>query len=414
MFSDYHTDFIVPCFYCKEYNRLIPDYPINEADISKGVSDTPRCKLHSQFTCDFCKENRHFNGIAWCDDCNLFTCVKCSKTGVEKLDFLLYDYYYQIHCKKCKKQHPALDAAEYLIVHPFQTGDLRPEFNINLWVPTLDHYPVSERNGLSRFYSYQGYIASKLDSIPDSVQDWNKLSVTWDKGILVDKHHNYVLHPMILDELDNIRGKKLLDFGCGSGGLTRKLKDAKEIIGIDPSNMIDLAMEVEVEERLGIIYRKLKLDQVIEQYLNYFDIIISNMVLIDIENLEETLEQLYSVLKPGGTAFITITHPCFNSPAVSTLRIPWDSERNEDRLKLISNYFDEGGYYLRVNRTDATEMVTHHRKLSTYINAIISQGFEIKKMIEPEVTPEGLQKYPRHFKQVGEYYPVFIGFLLTK
>ncbi|MCH8906828.1 MAG: hypothetical protein IH840_07040, partial [Candidatus Heimdallarchaeota archaeon] len=80
----------------------------------------------------------------------------------------------------------------------------------------------------------------------------------------------------------------------------------------------------------------------------------------------------------------------------------------------IFNYFDEGGYYLLVNRIDTTEMVTHHRKLSTYINAIISQGFEIKKMIEPEVTPEGLQKYPRHFKLVGEYYPVFIGFLLTK
>ena len=122
------------CFYCSEYAKIAQDYPQNFATQDVD-SFTPRCLLHWQFECNNCEKTTHFNGIAWCSECKIFTCLRCSNEQMVKQEFLFYDYYYNIPCHKCGALNPALDFAEFDGIHPYQIGDLAPKENIVIWMP---------------------------------------------------------------------------------------------------------------------------------------------------------------------------------------------------------------------------------------------------------------------------------------
>lgn len=68
----------------------------------------------------------------------------------------------------------------------------------------------------------------------------------------------YFRRPIILKNLDNIKGKKIIEFGCGSGYWTRLLsgKGAK-CVGVDNSKeQIERAIEEEKRKPRGIKYLK--------------------------------------------------------------------------------------------------------------------------------------------------------------
>ena len=53
-----------------------------------------------------------------------------------------------------------------------------------------------------------------------------------------------------------------------------------------------------------------------KHYLNnigddYYDIVLCSMMLMDVEDLDGTLKEIYRVLKKNGKLFISILHPCF-------------------------------------------------------------------------------------------------------
>ncbi|MFV2016650.1 MAG: hypothetical protein ACC656_14565, partial [Candidatus Heimdallarchaeota archaeon] len=148
------------------YNEIISDYPVNSANEQsiKLTREIPRCLFHFQYKCGTCNQHKHFNGIAWCADCKQYTCIKCSSAKIIEFEFFHYDYYYEINCTLCNKNNPALDAAEFLIQHPYQTGDLRPDFPINLWVPTKEHYNVSDLKGQNQFERYESWKLQRTDN----------------------------------------------------------------------------------------------------------------------------------------------------------------------------------------------------------------------------------------------------------
>ena len=91
------------CFYCVEYNKIYSDYPINNAVFNEFNDMTPRCNMHWQYQCNSCKKYIHFNGVAFCNDCNYFTCVKCGEDTLQMEEFFFYNYYYNIKCMNCTK-----------------------------------------------------------------------------------------------------------------------------------------------------------------------------------------------------------------------------------------------------------------------------------------------------------------------
>ncbi|ERI93061.1 methyltransferase domain protein [Clostridiales bacterium oral taxon 876 str. F0540] len=96
---------------------------------------------------------------------------------------------------------------------------------------------------------------------------------------------------------------KALEFGCGTGLISFNLKDEfKSIDLVDTSEgMIEVLNSKIKENNIGNM-RAFELDINKENKLEYesYDIIYSSMVMHHVINLEETLKNLYSLIKKGG------------------------------------------------------------------------------------------------------------------
>lgn len=128
----------------------------------------------------------------------------------------------------------------------------------------------------------------KIDKI--TKDNWN--------ANLYDTKHSFVSKygNNLLELLDPKAGEKILDLGCGTGDLAKKIADYQvEVIGIDKSqNMIMQALVKfpEIEFIVG--------DATDLPYHNSFDAVFSNATLHWVKAPKQALSSIYSSLKNGG------------------------------------------------------------------------------------------------------------------
>ncbi len=382
------------CFYCSEYSKIANDYPSNFA--SKDVNSfTPRCFLHWQYECNKCGKSTHFNGIAWCSDCKVFTCLRCAKEQMEKKEFLIYDYHYNIPCHKCNSSNPALDFAEYDGSHPYQIGDLIPEEDIVIWMPIYkgDKEPLEFPHkawGSERMLDIGNAPRhTRLDSSeeynPKAV--WDKMAPNWiSPETEGEYHHTNIILPEVYRLLKAQKDESILDVACGEGTVARYLaKIGVKVTGIDISKMIDRAIERENEDKLGIDYVKMAAEDLNKEFeKDAFDKVVCNMALMDIEDYKTTIKNISYVLKEAGIFVFSIVHPAFGWPTTTSMRVPPDSQRNEDKRKIALNYFDERPTLIQFGWD--TSSLAFPRPISKYVNELVKNNLEIIEMSEPEAS----------------------------
>ncbi len=392
-----------PCFYCFEYNKIATDYPINNASYDRE-DFTPRCHLHWEYNCGKCERDVHFNGIAWCSSCKEFTCRNCVREKMVREEFLFYDYYYNIPCHKCGKLNPALDYAEYNGSHPYQIGDLKPEEEIVVWMPIykedleaqeFPHKAWGRERILATGKSFKHMRLESLDEYtPKST--WDKLASKWISPDENEEeyHHTHLILPDVYRLLDAKKDEEILDVACGEGTVVRHLaKLGAKVTGIDISNMIDRAIEREKKDDLGIRLLKLNAEELQKEFeVASFDKIVCNMALMDIADYKTTLKSIAHVLKENGIFVFSIVHPAFGWPATTTLRVPEGSKRNEDRFRVLLNYFDERPALF--DYWEGYPSLCFQRPISSYINELINNNLQIIEMSEPKASDELVQRFP--------------------
>ncbi len=405
-----------PCFYCSEYLKIAKDYPVNFASKDKD-SFTPRCFLHWEYECSKCGNKTHFNGIAWCSECKVFTCLACVEEKMVKTEFLFYDYYYDIPCHKCGNYNPALDFAEYEGTHPYQIGNLKPEEDIVVWMP------ISKEGIISQEFPHKAWGSERILDIGDAPRHTRLKSLdeytpksTWDKMAQLwvspeeeeEYHHTNLILPELYRLLDAQENEKILDVACGEGTVARYLaKLGVKITGIDISKMIDRARERENEDNLGIRYLKMAAEDLSKEFEeDSFDKIVCNMALMDIADYQTTINNISMVLKKGGIFVFSITHPAFAWPATTSMRVPSDSQRNEDKRKIALDYFDERPTLLPFGWE--TPSLAFPRPISNYVNELVKNDLEIIEMSEPKASKEIVEKYPRQAYMDNDTLPDFL------
>ncbi len=406
----------VTCFYCSEYAKIATDYPQNFAYHEKE-SFTPRCFLHWQYECSKCGKETHFNGIAWCSDCKVFTCLRCVEEKMVRKEFLIYDYYYNIPCHKCNSPNPALDFAEYDGQHPFQIGDLIPKEDVVIWMPIYKE-ELKSQEFPHRSWGSERILAlgkapkhTRLDSLDDYTpkSTWDKMAQFWiSPEAEGEYHHTNLILPEVYRLLDTQKDEIILDVACGEGTVARYLaKHGAKVTGIDISKMIDRAMESEHEDKLGIQYLKMSAEELSNEFETaIFDKVICNMALMDIADYKTTIKNISHVLKEEGIFVFSITHPAFAWPATTSMRVPPDSQRNEDKRKIALDYFDERPTLLPFGWE--TPSLAFPRPISNYVNELVKNDLEIIEMSEPKASKEIVEKYPRQAYMDNDTLPDFL------
>lgn len=193
---------------------------------------------------------------------------------------------------------------------------------------------------------------------------------------------------VLKDLLPDFKDKKVLDLGCGYGWhcMYAIEKGAHSAIGIDISaKMIEEAKRRNNSPRIEYIC------SAIEDY-NYqadsFDVVISSLAFHYLSSFDDVCQKVYKSLVAGGDFIFSVEHPVFT--AYGNQDWYYDSSGNKLHWP-IDRYFLEGkrnAIFLGEN------VVKYHKTLTTYINTLLSYGFNIKQVVEPEPNGKMLKEVP--------------------
>ena len=240
--------------------------------------------------------------------------------------------------------------------------------------------------------------------------NWDSKACEWDLQVGEEGDSNRILNsdPVLWRFAGNVSGLKIIDAGCGTGYLTRKLYDlGANVVGIDFSDkMIEIAKSKSpyIEFLVDSCTQLSTLDD------KSFDMIISNYVLMDIPELQETLNNFNRVLKCGGEAVLIFSHPCFPQ-GNSTFSL--DEQTFEYHWTF--NYFDVRKCVDPPWAHFSSEFIWFHRPLSTYWKSFLVAGFNVNDFEEPHLTEERYHIAPNKREVINsKTRPFSVAFKLKK
>jgi len=189
----------------------------------------------------------------------------------------------------------------------------------------------------------------------------------------------HLLNPVLLRLLGDVRGRRVLDAGCGQGYFSRLLAERGAIVvGVEPAQaLFDYAVERELERRQGIRYVQADLSRP-PDLGPPFDLCVASMVLPAIPDWAAAMRSCVSALAPGGTFVFTVNHPCFE-------RL-WPTWRAHGCYQVSE--------YLAPYEVGGPHGWDFHRPLSTYLNELIGLGCRLSEIVEPGLDPEAAAAGP--------------------
>ena len=250
----------------------------------------------------------------------------------------------------------------------------------------------------------------KKDKFYDTRAFWNRVADDWEIQVGDDGDSNRMMNsdPVLWKFVGNVAGLDILDAGCGTGYLTRKLqKRGANVIGIDfAENMIEIARynAPKLDFRVDSCSELKTIDD------NSIDLLVANYVLMDTPDLTGTMKAFSRVLRTNGYAVVIFSHPCFpqgratSSANTDSVQYHWESSYFEQR-----KFVDPPWAHFK------SDFIWFHRPLSDYWKAFKANGFDVIELEEPRVTRERyhLANSERNLKN-GKTRPYSIAFKLQK
>ncbi|MEX0760854.1 MAG: class I SAM-dependent methyltransferase [Dehalococcoidia bacterium] len=194
--------------------------------------------------------------------------------------------------------------------------------------------------------------------------------------------------PAFRELLPDLRGRRVLDLGCGFGWHCRYAlqQGARMVTGADISEkMIERARATTDDPRIE--YRLSAIED-IGFPPDEFDVVISSLALHYVERFDLVCREVHRCMAAGGVFVLSVEHPLFTARAAQQ----WCYGPEGERLHWpVDNYQQEGA---RHTRWMADDVIKYHRTVATYLNTLIESGFNITRVSEPAPSPEMLSRHP--------------------
>ena len=190
--------------------------------------------------------------------------------------------------------------------------------------------------------------------------------------------------------LPEFQGARVLDLGCGYGWhcIYAVEHGAQSVVGLDLSEkMLEVAREktassLEASLAGRVRYVRGAIEEA-EFPENSFDIVLSSLALHYVKDFGSVVRQVRRCLSAGGIFVFTAEHPVFTAHGTQD----WYYDENGNILHFpVDRYFMEGK---RTANFLGEEVVKYHKTLTTYLETLLENGFELLHVKEPQ-PPESM------------------------
>ena len=174
--------------------------------------------------------------------------------------------------------------------------------------------------------------------------------------------------------LGDVRGKRVLEIGCGGGQNSIALARRGAIAaGTDPSDQ-QLAHARELAAREGVQARfyQSSLDDLSDFADGGQDVVLSTYALGYVEDIDRCLHEVFRVLKPGGIFVFSSDHPIMS--VLSQEGPPWVVRRS---------YWDASQQRQQQGIERPPGMMAHYRPLGDWFQRLVEAGFLVERLLEP-------------------------------
>lgn len=204
--------------------------------------------------------------------------------------------------------------------------------------------------------------------------------------------NDLIIDPALNKLVPDLKGKTVLDLGCGDGKHCVDFIDrgAAKVIGIDLSEkMLQLAQNENANAAVQYLYMDMT---DIRDIRTSFDFLYSNMAFHYIDDFTSFSKTMFEVLNPGGVLLFAQEHP------VITATVDGKGHFNKtiSGKKISYSFSDYGVPGKRITHWYVDGVVKYHRRLSDIMNSLICAGFIIERVEEPLPEKWVIEKYPSY------------------
>jgi len=225
---------------------------------------------------------------------------------------------------------------------------------------------------------------------PLALEVYEQIAEKYAETVDSKPHNAYCERPAMLSLLPDVRGKRVLDCGCGSGSYSEWLMrhGAAKVVAFDMSpKLVEIARKRlgdKVEVRLADLSKPLDFMQE-----SSVDVVICPLVLDYIENWEPVFCEFRRVLNKNGSLLFSYTHPLSS----------YDVDRDKDyfKIQLVESKWPSFG----------VTMPFYRRSLNAVTSALKVAGFFLESIIQAEPTQECRQRDSRAYARL-RMLPTFI------
>jgi SAM-dependent methyltransferase len=217
---------------------------------------------------------------------------------------------------------------------------------------------------------------------------WEESAAAWiaDMGESGDYGREFVLDPPMLARVANRGFRDALDVGCGEGRFCRMLKALGiSTVGIDPTEAF-----IRQAKRLDLDgdYRQGRAE-VLDFPDASFDLVVSCLALVDIDDIGNAVAEMSRVLRPCGSLLIA------NLTSFNTAGSPagWTRDPEGNLRFSIDYYLDERAEWVSWR---GIRIRNWHRPLAAYMSLFLGQGLVLRHFDEPAPAGGDPQKAERY------------------
>lgn len=197
-------------------------------------------------------------------------------------------------------------------------------------------------------------------------------------------HNAFYERPATLSLLPDVKGRRVLDAGCGPGVYSEWLLNrGAHVLALDASpRMVALARKRtsgKADVRIADLEAPLT-------FLpdGSFDVVLSPLVLEYVRDWRAIFAEFRRVLVGGGHLIVSVTHPFFDSTYFET-KAYFD-------IELV--HAEWSGFGPRV------QMPAYRRSLEETLNPFVETGFIIESVLEPRPTAQFAAADPEHYEEL--------------